>query len=47
MVLGLSHFFGLNGLVSAQMAADMLTFVAALPIGLGVLKHLKNGTIQA
>ena len=40
-VLILPRLFGIVGLEAAQTAADLVTFIAAVPIQISVLKELK------
>ncbi len=38
----LSHCYGLNGIIYTQPSADILSFIISLPIGISVLRRLKN-----
>ncbi len=42
----LDAIFGLAGLEGAQALADLCSFAVALPIGLGILKEMKNSTMM-
>lgn len=46
-ILLLSHFFGLDGIVACQAAADFCSFLLALPLTLPVLKSFKKEQYQS
>lgn len=43
LIFIMPHIWGIDGIISCQMVSDVLTFILAIPLSVGVLKEMKKG----